>query len=99
MGTDSVDGVEGIKGSIKLVLGVVFSSSGMEDSVGFEGVKKVFVFVVFVGFWNVFWCFLLVKSSRRDFEDSVEEMGEKGLRKSGCWGGWSVSLSECFRVV
>lgn len=94
IGIETVDGVQGIVG-IMFVFGVLFSSC-VADMAVLEGVVKgVLVWKVFC---NIS-CFLLRSSNNvmLDFDDSVEEMGENGVRNI-CWGG-STSLRECFRLA
>lgn len=85
IGTETVEGVVG-KGIIGITLGVLFSSSSEEeDIVVLEGVVNgVVVVVLRTAFCNISLCFLF-RSSRMfaaalDFEESVEESGEKGFR-------------------
>lgn len=81
IGIDTVEGVEGT--GIAIVLGVLFSSSVAE--IILEGVANG-VMLLGIVFCDVSFCFLF-RSSKKfaafAFDDSVEDMGEKGLRTMG----------------
>lgn len=85
IGIETVEGVVG-KGIIGIALGVLFSSSS-EDIV-FEGVVNgvLLLLLLLRAFCNISLCFLF-RSSKMfvalDFEESVEESGEKGFRAIG----------------
>lgn len=93
IGTDTVEGVEGT--GIGIAFGVLFSSS-----------TRVFVFegVVNDSIGGAAFCIVVspceFKSSNQlmilDFDDAVEEMGEKGFRIIGDCG--SQAPKECFFI-
>lgn len=84
IGTETVEGVVG-KG-IGITLGVLFSSSSEEEDIVLEGVVNGVVVVLRTAFCNISLCFLFRSSkmfAALDFEESVEESGEKGFRAIG----------------
>lgn len=86
-----IDGVEGVKGT-GIVLGVLFSSSAAAKTV-FDGVVNGVVLLPGIVFCNVSLRFRFRSSNI--FEDSLDGIGENGLR---CTGDDSTSwaLNECF---
>jgi hypothetical protein len=77
MGTDTVEGVVGT--GISIAFGVQFSSSATVFV--FEGVLKDRSFIGSV-FLDVSSC-VIASSNMLDFDETVEEIGEKGCRSIG----------------
>ena len=97
IGTDTVLGVQGTGGIIVLA-GVLFSSYAVE--VILAGVVNGVMLLVTV-FWKFPSCFLFRSSetlSACAFDDSEEDIGEKGLRVLGISTSLAllVALKECF---
>ena len=93
IGTDTVEGVMG-KG-IVMALGVLFSSSAIV--VVFEGVLKhrSFTGSVFLSL-----CGVVASSNMLDFDETVEEIGEKGCRSIGDCGSRAFTVpNECLFVA
>lgn len=89
-----IDGVEGVKGT-GIDLGVMFSSSAAAKTV-LEGVVNGVVLLGIV-FWTVSVRFRFRSSNMfvAVFEDSLDDIGEKGLRTTGD-DSTSWALNECF---
>jgi hypothetical protein len=96
IGTDTVEGVMGI--GIGIAFGVLlFSSSAMIFV--FEGVLKDRSFIGGV-FLKVSLCGVVASSKMLDFDETVEEIGEKGCRSIGDCGSRAFTApNECFFVA